>query len=117
MTFVDHFWKKKDRPKRLKGNYNNSENINVVQICKQIISMTKLLRKTKNIMLASKNLNVPLVYSNTYEPVNKHAPKNVSQCVDTSKIIIENEIPPCITGVNLINRSNVENDGKVKHQC
>ena len=67
--FCRSLLEKKDRPKRENANYNNLEKVNVLNMSKQIISMVKLLKRTKNVMLASRNLNVPLAYINANEKI------------------------------------------------
>ena len=99
--FCRSLLEKKDRPKRDNVNYNTFEKTNTINMSKQIISMVKLVIKNKNIMLASRNLNVPLVYTNTNDIIDHcGATNNMSMTSEkkSSHLLQINELS--ISGVN-----------------
>ena len=105
--FCRSLLEKKHKPKRINANYESSGSIKIVTMCRQIVKLVKLLLKSKNIMLASRDLNVPLIYTKNKESMD---PVEKSKISDISESKLKNVVSKEEKKSHLDNKINVENE-------
>ena len=105
-SLIRSLLEKKDRPKRKHINYDNStKDMKIILVAKQIVKMVKSANKSKNIVLASSKLNLPMIYNTPNDHIENNFDDKSSNKIQSQSVN------------NSINNSNSAQNSLVNSDC